>query len=480
MLVGNRNNQPRPYKMGVFNLVSLALFVIGSFAAHEPNPTNEENSIGKKWVVLVAGSSGWNNYRHQADICHAYQIVKENGIPESHIITMMVDDIAYNYRNPTPGKIINQPNGKDVYKGVKIDYKGKDVNKKNFLKIITGDKTGMRSIGTGRVIKGGPLDRIFINFVDHGSTGLLSFPNDYLYADELNNAFNSMHGNKTYHKMLLYVEACKSGSMFDNILSENTNIFSVTAAGPRENSYACYCNSLYDNWYYYVCLGDVFSVKWMEDLDKHTSKLTAWRRTIFNDFRVVRTNVTTSNVMIYGDLEVGHEKLSSFIGYTGNGADHSPDVQQSSEFNMKNTISSRDVYESNLQYELAQDELSLPESLNLSAELRQNNEMRSVIDSVFRKIYLEVMKARPDIKSEIGEYDKPNNLKLNMAMFPCYRSILNQISDSCFSLPQNPYVLDHLTVFANMCVVDDEIHQIVESIVIQSCSDVPKDITDVQ
>jgi len=39
--------------------------------------------------------------------------------------------------------------------------------------------------------------------------------------------------------------------------------------------------------------------------------------------------------MIYGDLEVGHEKLSSFIGYTGNGADHSPDVQQSSEFNMK-------------------------------------------------------------------------------------------------------------------------------------------------
>jgi hypothetical protein len=29
----------------------------------------------------------------------------------------------------------------------------------------------------------------------------------------------------------------------------------------------------------------------------------------------VRTNVTRSNVMIYGDFNIGHEKLSAFIGY---------------------------------------------------------------------------------------------------------------------------------------------------------------------
>jgi len=28
------------------------------------------------------------------------------------------------------------------------------VNKKNFLKIITGDKAGMRSIGSGKVVQG--------------------------------------------------------------------------------------------------------------------------------------------------------------------------------------------------------------------------------------------------------------------------------------------------------------------------------------
>jgi glycosylphosphatidylinositol transamidase (GPIT) subunit GPI8 len=46
------------------------------------------------WAVLVAGSKGWYNYRHQADVCHAYQILHKNGIPDTNIIVMMYDDIA--------------------------------------------------------------------------------------------------------------------------------------------------------------------------------------------------------------------------------------------------------------------------------------------------------------------------------------------------------------------------------------------------
>ncbi|KAF0712089.1 legumain-like, partial [Aphis craccivora] len=82
----------------VFNLTVLALFAVGSFAGqNNPNPTNDDSLYeGKKWVVLVAVSKGWSNYRHQANICHAYQLIKSNGIPEENIITMMVDDIAYN------------------------------------------------------------------------------------------------------------------------------------------------------------------------------------------------------------------------------------------------------------------------------------------------------------------------------------------------------------------------------------------------
>lgn len=42
-----------------------------------------------------------------------------------------------------------------------------------------------------------------------------------------------------------------------------TLVFAVTAAGPRENSWAVYCigNNDTDE----ICLGDEFSVTWIED-----------------------------------------------------------------------------------------------------------------------------------------------------------------------------------------------------------------------
>ena len=73
---------------------------------------------GRLWAVLVAASRGWENYRHQADVCHAYQVLHGHGVPEDNIIVMMYDDIAYNQRNPYQGNIFNRPNGSDVYKGV--------------------------------------------------------------------------------------------------------------------------------------------------------------------------------------------------------------------------------------------------------------------------------------------------------------------------------------------------------------------------
>lgn len=62
--------------------------------------------------------------------------------------------------------------------------------------------------------------------------------------------------------------------------------------------------------------------------------------------------------------------------------------------------------------------------------------MRSIIDKVFRLIFSKIVKAIPNIKNEIGELDTPKNLDLSLDMFPCYRSILNKISENCFSLPR--------------------------------------------
>ena len=55
------------------------------------------------WAVIVAGSSGYGNYRHQADACHAYQLLKGRGIPEDQIIHLSYDDVANALQNPYPG-----------------------------------------------------------------------------------------------------------------------------------------------------------------------------------------------------------------------------------------------------------------------------------------------------------------------------------------------------------------------------------------
>ena len=54
----------------------------------------------------------------QADICHAYQILRKGGLKEENIVVFMYDDIANSALNPRRGVIINHPDGENVYAGV--------------------------------------------------------------------------------------------------------------------------------------------------------------------------------------------------------------------------------------------------------------------------------------------------------------------------------------------------------------------------
>lgn len=83
---------------------------------------NEVPNDGKIWVVLVAGSNGYYNYRHQADVCHAYQIVHKHGIPDENIIVMMYDDIANNKENPKKGEVTFEKEKKNTFFSVPFTY----------------------------------------------------------------------------------------------------------------------------------------------------------------------------------------------------------------------------------------------------------------------------------------------------------------------------------------------------------------------
>merc|ERR1712167_308962 len=93
--------------------------------------------------------------------------------------------------------------------------------------------------------------------------------NNKLYADELHKAVTYMHENKMYKEMTMYVEACESGSMFEKILEDNINVYAVSAANSHESSWGTYCSphDKVDGKHIGSCLGDLFSVNWMQDTE---------------------------------------------------------------------------------------------------------------------------------------------------------------------------------------------------------------------
>jgi len=281
-------------KLAVFLLSTLALLASTAYA-------------GENYAVLVAGSNGYYNYRHQADICHSFQVLTKHGlIPEQNIIVFMYDDIATDPSNPFPGTLINHPNGTDVYKGVSKDYTGEAVTPANFLAVLAGNKTGVVG-GSGRVLEAGPEDNVFVYFSDHGATGLIAFPSEYLYANDLINTLNYMSKQNMYKQLVFYIEACESGSMFAGLLPANTSIYGTTASTPDQSSYACYYDSARQTY-----LGDEYSVRWMEDADIHDTPTSTWN--LEEQFKVVFSETVQSQPQQYGQESIDSEVIEDFEG----------------------------------------------------------------------------------------------------------------------------------------------------------------------
>ncbi|GAB4837136.1 hypothetical protein Ancab_002047 [Ancistrocladus abbreviatus] len=232
----------------------------------KPSMSNGEVE-GTRWAVLVAGSYGYGNYRHQADVCHAYQLLKNNGLKDDNIVVFMYDDIAFNEENPRPSVIINHPDGDDVYYGVP---KGKMHPSTIFSLLYLEIRLQLKG-GSGKVVNSGPNDHIFIYYADHGGPGVVLMPTDEeLYAKDLIDVLKKKHASGTYKSMVIYLEACESGSMFDGLLPQGLNIYATTASNANESSWGFYCPGLYPPPppEYETYLGDLFSISWLEDSDK--------------------------------------------------------------------------------------------------------------------------------------------------------------------------------------------------------------------
>lgn len=101
-------------------------------------------TLTAKYAVLVQGSNGFMNYRHQADVLSVYQMLRRNGFPDDHIILIIDKAIATDPKNPEQGVIRSNTDGYDLLGGTDglpaaiVDYNSANLSAADIADILTG------------------------------------------------------------------------------------------------------------------------------------------------------------------------------------------------------------------------------------------------------------------------------------------------------------------------------------------------------
>lgn len=385
------------------------------------------------WAVLVAGSNTYSNYRHQADICHAYQILSANGIPDEQIIVMMYDDIAENRSNPKKGEIINHPDGSDVYAGVPKDYTGTEVTAKNFLNILSG--ADMSGKGSGKTLGSTSEDKVFIYYADHGATGLVAMPSGgYLYATDLMDTLKTMHSNNMYKELVFYMEACESGSMFQD-LGTDMSIYATSASSATESSYACYYVSSLNTY-----VGDCYSVNWMEDSDAAD----IGNETLETQFLNVQKATTQSHVLEFGDLTLDSEVLQEFQS-NGN-----PTITTTNNFNKQQQVAN--TIPSNKRQALSSRDVNLKHLAALVTSAENQSEFDEASERLMKEVFHRQFtdKVFSALHGHALSINQQTTLATNSIEFDaCFKAAVQGVENTCGSFTD--YSLKHVHVLHNAC-----------------------------
>ncbi len=200
-----------------------------------------------RWAVLVQGSSGWENYRHQADVLNMYQMLKHNGWDDDHILLILSDDIARNPKNLYPGQVKASDDGPDLYQGAQIDYSTDTLTTDDFLSILRGYK----SAHLPKVINTTMGSNILLFWSGHGCTKATHSANAFFWRNEktlfTEDDLDKVLFSVPFRKMLLLFEPCFSRNMAK--VAENIpGVLAISAAGSAESSFADFHSATLGVW----------------------------------------------------------------------------------------------------------------------------------------------------------------------------------------------------------------------------------------
>jgi len=234
--------------------------------------------------------------------------------------------------------------------------------------------------------------------------------------------------------------------MFENVLPTNLNIYVTTASNAVESSWGCYCppEDIVNGKSVGSCLGDLYSVNWMEDADKQTPL--GMKETLQEQFVNVRTLTTMSHVMQYGDLTwtnmtigqfQGEVKQTGLIGMTRAEEPKSP--------SSAGVVNSRDIKMHSLYYAyLRADKTDLAAAHEAAASLQKELAERVAADNMFMTL------AKSAVQSE--NWGSVFSMPAVSPVLPseCVNRVHEAVAQFCGGFTD--YSIQYTRVVNNLCV----------------------------
>ena len=206
-------------------------------------------AVTDRWAVVISPSTTWSNYRHQADAFAMYQLLRQHGYDDDHIVLIVEDNLANDSRNVFPGQIFversNDPAAandqfvnEDVRKGAKVDYKFSDLQITDIADIMMGRSSSRLK----EVINPTASSDIFFFWSGHGGNteGPLWGNEDAVEEfgkERILNIVKDMTQPRMYRRMMFAIETCFSGH-WGEALTGQPDVLVLTAANSQESSKA--------------------------------------------------------------------------------------------------------------------------------------------------------------------------------------------------------------------------------------------------
>ena len=201
-----------------------------------------------QYAVLVQGSNGYINYRHQADVLSIYQSLRRGGYPDDHIILILDKDMANDAQNPERGVVRTSPSGPDLLGGTTagsgigaavIDYNNADLTAADVADILAGRQSDRLPV----VVPQGEGNNVLFYWSGHGRSASRGGADEFVWRDaSYGNGFSVGLLGQTarqmkFRKLLVVAEPCY-GECVIRAVDGIPGVLAMSGANSQEQSWS--------------------------------------------------------------------------------------------------------------------------------------------------------------------------------------------------------------------------------------------------